>query len=415
MYLTFFQLKQAPFHITPDPEFLYLSPSHKEALAAITYGIEQKKGFMAIFGAAGVGKTTVLQHYLDSADKKDLKIIPIFQARLTFEAVLKRICQDLHLELNTSDTMEILNSLYQVLLDEHKQGNSVVIVVDEAQNMPTKTLESLRMLSNLETTQDKLIQIVFIGRMDFLDTLYLTHLSQLRQRIAAGSVIRPLTRDESLEYVEHRLRRAGAHNSTIFTKSTLNAIIKKAVGIPGVINVLCDNALITGFHYQQKPIGNRIIREVIADFEAKNRHQRLDQIVLRDGQTGLYDEAYFNEFLALEKKRCQRFKNSMPLMLVDLSAFTDVSERQRIAKSIMDTLSHVTRDTDIKGWHIHGLVVGIIFTETACEEATSQYVLGQVANRCLEHLLSHLGVESYSRIQISWQSVQSGRIFEMVK
>ena len=105
----------------------------------------------------------------------------------------------------------------------------------------------------------------------------------------------------------------------------------------------------------------------------------------------------------------------MPLMLVDLSAFTDVSERQETAKSIMDVFSHVTRDTDIKGWHIYGLVIGIIFTETACKEATSRYVVGQVANRCLGHLQSHLGVESYSRIQISWQSVQSGRTLEVVK
>ena len=271
MYLDFYNLKKEPFHITPDPEFLYLSPSHKEAMGSIIYGIEQKKGFVAIIGAVGVGKTTILRSYLDIADKKHLKIIYIFNARLTFEGLLKTVFQDLGIEKPPSDTMEMVNKLYGVLIEEYKQGNSVVLVIDEAQNMPVDTLENLRMLSNLETSKDKLIQIVLIGQPEFEETLNFPQLRQLKQRIAIRSRILPLTKTESLDYVKYRLRRAGSNHSSIFTNGALKTIINEANGIPRKINILCDNALINGFGYQQKPVGKKVVNEVIADFDSKKR------------------------------------------------------------------------------------------------------------------------------------------------
>ena len=275
MYLNFYHLKKEPFHITPDPEFLYLSPSHKEALAAIIYGIEQKKGFVAIFGAVGVGKTTILRSYLESTDKKHLKVIYIFNARLTFEGVLKTIFQDLDIEITTNDTMEMLNTLYHSLIDEYQKGNNVVLVIDEAQNMPIDTLENLRMLSNLETSKDKLIQIILVGQSEFEENLNMDRLRQLKQRIAIRSTIHALTREESLSYIQHRLLRAGVAVSTIFNKDALHRIIKKANGIPRVINILCDNVLITGFGYQQKPVNTKIVNEVVADMDGKKKHSRL--------------------------------------------------------------------------------------------------------------------------------------------
>ena len=275
MYLDFYHLKKEPFHITPDPEFLYLSPSHKEAMGAIIYGIEQKKGFVAIIGAVGAGKTTILRAYLETADKKNLKIIYIFNARLTFEGVLKTIFQDLDLELNTNDAMEMVNKLYHFLIDEYQQGNNVVLVIDEAQNMPIETLENLRMLSNLETSKDKLIQIVLVGQPEFEESLNLTRLRQLKQRIAIRATIMPLTKEESLNYVQHRLLRAGVSTSAIFNKAALNKIVRKANGIPRVLNIICDNALITGFGYQQKPVGAKIVKEVIADMEGRGKQSPL--------------------------------------------------------------------------------------------------------------------------------------------
>ena len=164
MYLTFYNLKKQPFHITPDPEFLYLSPSHKEALAAIVYGIEERKGFVAIIGAVGVGKTTILRSYLEKAEKNRLKVIYVFNSKLTFEGLLRTIFQEMGLQMETNDPMEMINRLYGVLIEEYRQGNTVVLIVDEAQNMPVDTLESLRMISNLETSKDKLIQIVLAGQ-----------------------------------------------------------------------------------------------------------------------------------------------------------------------------------------------------------------------------------------------------------
>jgi general secretion pathway protein A len=267
MYLNFYNLRKQPFHITPDPEFLYLSPSHKEALAAIIYGIEEKKGFVAIVGAVGVGKTTILRSYLEKADKKRLKIIYVFNPRLTFEGLLRTIYQELELPVQSNDVVEMTNRLYEVLIEEYRQGNTIVLVVDEAQNMPVDTLENLRMLSNLETSKDKLIQIVLVGQPEFEEELQQHRLRQLRQRLAIRSTILPLTEHESMEYIRYRLEKAGVSPSTVFTPASLKAIVKKAKGVPRIMNVLCDNALITGFGYRKKPVTRGITREIIRDFD----------------------------------------------------------------------------------------------------------------------------------------------------
>lgn len=273
MYLKYYNLKREPFHITPDPEFLYMSPSHKEAMAAIIYGIEQKKGFVTIIGAVGVGKTTVLRFYLDNADKQRMKIIYVLNARLTFNGLLKTIYEELELQIETDDTMEMVNKLYRILIDEYNKGNAILLVIDEAQNMPIETLEDIRMLSNLETTKEKLIQIVLIGQPEFEENLNNSRLRQLKQRIAIRSTILPLTIDESLDYIKHRILKAGGHVNTIFTRKALSEIVKKAQGIPRVINILCDNSLITGFGYQQKPVGAKVVKEVISDIDGKKKQR----------------------------------------------------------------------------------------------------------------------------------------------
>ena len=273
MYLDYYNLKKEPFHITPDPEFLYLSPSHKEAMAAIIYGIEQKKGFVAIVGAVGVGKTTILRFYLDNADKERMKIIYVLNARLSFNGLLKTIYDELDLQIETDDTMEMVNKLYRVLIDEYNKGNTILLVIDEAQNMPIETLEDIRMLSNLETTKEKLIQIVLVGQPEFEENLNNDRLRQLKQRIAIRSTILSLTNDESLDYIKHRILKAGGHIHTIFTKQALSEIVCQAQGIPRVINILCDNSLITGFGYQQKPVGAKVVREVISDIDGKKKQR----------------------------------------------------------------------------------------------------------------------------------------------
>jgi len=271
MYLNFYQLKKEPFNVTPDPAFLFLSAGHKEALASIVYAIENRKGFLAITGEVGLGKTTILRSYLKDIDPQRLKINYIFNSNVSFRGLLKTIYEELGIRPETDDIFEMVNRLLLVFVEEYKKGHNFVLIIDEAQNMPLETLESLRMLSNLETSTDKLIQILLIGQPEFEKMLDQSNLRQLKQRITIRATLSPLTRQESMAYIRHRLTKANAVSTTVFTKGALRRIVKKAKGVPRVLNILCDNALITGYGYQQRPVTPRIVREVIADFEGKRK------------------------------------------------------------------------------------------------------------------------------------------------
>jgi len=272
MYLSYYHLKKEPFHITPDPEFLFLTSGNREAFASIIYSIEKKKGFVVITGEAGVGKTTILRAYLDKADKHHLKIVYIFNSNVTFKGLLKMIFQELGLDGGPEDIFEMVNHLHHVMIEEYKQRNTVVLIIDEAQNMPIETLENLRMLSNLETSTDKLIQIVLVGQPEFEQMLNQTKLRQLKQRIAVHSTISPFTLEESLKYIQHRLAKVSTEKENpIFTRAALRKIIKKAKGIPRITNILCDNALVTGFGYKKKRVNKRIVKEIVADLEGRKR------------------------------------------------------------------------------------------------------------------------------------------------
>src|SRR5512134_468689 len=265
MYLRHFHLARHPFHITPDPEFLYSSPSHREALASVTYGIEARKGFLALVGDVGVGKTTVLRAFTEKADREKLKIIYLFNANITFKSLVKTLCGELGLPSDTEDYFELVPTLHQALIEQYRQGRNVALIVDEAQNMPLETLENLRMLSNLETTKDKLIQIVLCGQIELDYLLNLQQLRQLRQRIVVRAVISPLTSAETVEYIRHRLARAGCTRRIPFTKTALKEIVRHARGVPRIINILCDNALLTAFGSRQENVDRNIVKEVIID------------------------------------------------------------------------------------------------------------------------------------------------------
>jgi general secretion pathway protein A len=275
MYQNFYHLRKEPFHITPDPEFLFLSPSHKQALGSIVYGVRNRKGFVVITGEVGVGKTTILRSYLEGVAKQKAKVIYIFNANISFKNLLKTVYKELGLVAKTSDVVEMLNDLYQILMEEYKQGNTVLLIVDEAQNMPVETLENLRMLSNLETSKDKLIQIVLIGQYEFEEILNLHELRQLKQRIVIRSTIVPLSEKESMAYIKHRLDKAADNGSPVFTKGALKRIVKEAKGIPRYLNILCDNALITGFGYKKRPVNAKIVDEVITDYKGGEKEPSL--------------------------------------------------------------------------------------------------------------------------------------------
>ncbi|GFE58360.1 AAA family ATPase [Geobacter sp. AOG1] len=251
--------------MTPDPEFLYLSPSHKEALASIIYGVKQRKGFIAIVGEVGVGKTTILRSFLKTVDKEHVKVIYVFNADVSFKSLLHTIYQGLGRPVETDDVYEMLNQLYHVLIHEYKRGCNVVLIIDEAQNMSRQTLENLRMLSNLETSTDKLIQIIFSGQPEFEKNLDSYELRQLHQRIAVKSTIRPLTLDEGMGYVKHRLAKASVGIESVFPERVLKQLVRQAKGIPRTINILCDNCLITSFGYKQKKVNLSVLKEISSD------------------------------------------------------------------------------------------------------------------------------------------------------
>jgi len=261
MYLNFYGLNKEPFNITPDPAFLFLSPSHKEALAVVMYGVENRKGFIVITGEVGLGKTTILRSYLELAVNERLKTVYLFNANVTFPALLETICRELAIPVIADDPGEMLRQLHLSLIQEYQRGFNIVLIVDEAQNMPLETLENIRMLSNLETDTDKLIQVIFIGQPEFDQLLDRQELRQLKQRIAVRAVIAPLNPKESAAYIRFRLARAGNREAAIFSPGALKRIVRHARGIPRVLNILCDTALITAFGYQKKQVNRAIAAE----------------------------------------------------------------------------------------------------------------------------------------------------------
>jgi general secretion pathway protein A len=281
MYLDHYGFTKDPFNITPDPRFFYLSPSHREAYASMIYGLKKRKGFIAVIGEVGLGKTTVVRAFLQQKSQQSkLKALFIFNPSISFTGLLHFIFEELEIELpkngerQTDDTAELVKILHRALIEEYTKGYTIVLVVDEAQNMPVETLENLRMLSNLETTRDKLLQIFLIGQPELKAKLNRPELRQLNQRLAIRSFLETLDRKETVNYIQHRLSKAGAKDKPIFTRRALKRIYKYSRGNPRLINILCDNALINGFGYGKTQIDAGIVKEVHRDLEGRSRGRR---------------------------------------------------------------------------------------------------------------------------------------------
>ncbi|MFW6388420.1 MAG: AAA family ATPase [Desulfohalobiaceae bacterium] len=293
MYLEYFGLEKEPFHITPDPHFFYLSPSHKESFGSLIYGLKNRKGFIALTGEVGLGKTTVVRSFLSKwSSKAKIKTIFVFNSNISFKGLLLTIYSELGLQPPSSSSIpcsgnqdqaglslqdqvfELVQELQRALIQEYQDGYNVILVIDEAQNMPLQTLENLRMLSNLETSKDKLLQIFLIGQIELDKTLELKELRQLRQRIAIRATLKPLSRTQSKKYILHRLSRAGTSRK-IFTRTALRRICSYAQGVPRKINILADNALITSYGYGRKKVTSRIVKEARADLEGKAGRSKL--------------------------------------------------------------------------------------------------------------------------------------------
>ena len=293
MYAKFYKLRKEPFNVTPDPTFLYLSSSHKEAIAALLYGIKSRKGFIAILGEVGTGKTTIVRTYLNSINRGTIKLIYLFNPNLTFNALLRDLLAEFDVKPVSDESNKMIAQLHRCLIDQYRKGRNVTLIIDEAQNTPLPTLESLRMLSNLETTREKLLQIVLVGQPELEEMLVRHELRQLRNRIAILAKIHPLSEKESLDYIQSRVDKVSLKkNNRLFTNEALRLIVKRAQGIPRTINILCDNALITGYGYQSSVITADIVREIIADREGR-RMPRRNALVNAIGIAGLLAGLYW--------------------------------------------------------------------------------------------------------------------------
>ncbi len=275
MYTQFFGFADKPFNVTPDPKFLYLSPSHQEALSSMIYGIRERRGFVSIIGEVGTGKTTLLHALFNELDK-EIKTVFIFNTKINFNQLLQNILIELELTPISNNKTELLNQLNNFLIEKLSLGENVALIIDEAQNLPSTVLEELRMLSNLETDRDKLLQIILVGQPELDFKLRSPNLRQLKQRIAINCYITPLNNTQSIDYITHRLNIVGAANN-VFTPQALKSICDFSHGIPRVINILCDNALLTGFGKDKRIIDHTIANDVIADFNGSRAAPMLEK------------------------------------------------------------------------------------------------------------------------------------------
>jgi general secretion pathway protein A len=261
MYLAFFGLNEKPFAITPDPRYLFLSERHAEALAHLLYGVTEAGGFIQLTGEVGTGKTTVVRSLL-AQTPQHAEIALILNPRMTAPEFLLTICEELGIGVQdaaTGSLKDLVDILSQYLLRAHSGGKRVVLVVDEAQNLAPEVLEQVRLLTNLETNTQKLLQIILIGQPELRELLDRNELRQLAQRITGRYHLCPLTLEETAAYVRHRLRVAGS-TSDIFTPAALREVHRRSGGVPRLINVLCDRALLGGYTQDRHQVGASFVR-----------------------------------------------------------------------------------------------------------------------------------------------------------
>jgi type II secretory pathway predicted ATPase ExeA len=264
MFLDFYQLREQPFGVTPDPRYLYLSNTHREALASLVYGIETGRGFMALIGNPGMGKTTLLFHLLERC-MGNARTVFLFQTLCDSRELLRYLLADLGLDAGDHDVVRMHAQLNELLLHEARLGKRVVLVIDEAQNLGDSVLEMVRLLSDFETHGAKLLQIILTGQPELADKLARPGLAQLRQRIAILSRLQPFNPAETNSYISHRLSIAGHKGHSLFTAEARALIAQHSQGIPRNINNLCFNALSLGYALNRKTIDASILQEVLTD------------------------------------------------------------------------------------------------------------------------------------------------------
>jgi general secretion pathway protein A len=276
MYNAYFDFKENPFSLSPDPAFLYRSPMHEEALANLIYGVQSRKGFIALAGEVGTGKTTLLECLRDFLESQQIEFAFIFNSRITSDQFFEMIAYDLDLRCSRTSKTEVLFALNHLLIQQANEGRTTVLIVDEAHNLEWEVLEEIRLLGNLENRRGKLIQIILAGQPELERKLDMPNLRQLKQRIVLRCNLQPFQEAETVEYIHLRLSKAGMEEQTVFTPELLSEIHLRAQGIPRLINGICDNLLLNVFAMEERTATIAMLDEVSQDMrlEWPGRHPR---------------------------------------------------------------------------------------------------------------------------------------------
>ena len=267
MYKEFFGLRANPFNVNPDPRYLFLTRHTEEALACLTYGIQSRKGFVLLTGEVGTGKTTLINKLLEWLRLQQVATAFVFNSRMNVPQFLDYMMTDFGIPCDSRSKSQILLRLYNWLLDRYRAGETAVLIVDEAQNLSDEVLEEIRMLTNLETFTEKLLQIVLVGQPELEQKLKQPQLRQLRQRLTLRAKTHPLSLEETKAYILQRLRIAGSNGQQIFDPEALVAVHRFSNGIPRVVNLVCEHCLVSAFVDQQKVIAPSVVETVARDFD----------------------------------------------------------------------------------------------------------------------------------------------------
>ena len=271
MYESFFNLQKKPFDLLPNSEFLYLSRSHKRAITYLDYGIREHTGFILLTGEIGSGKTTIIRNLIKK-QPASVVLSKIFNTQVDNEQLIAMINDDFNLPVQGKDKIALLRDLNDFLIEQYTMGNRPTLIIDEAQNLSPDILEEIRMLSNLETDDAKLLQIILVGQPELRKTLALPGLLQLRQRISINCHIKPLTATEVEEYILHRLHVAGNREAVTFSDQALKTIFHYSRGIPRLVNIICDFLMLSAFAEETTDIDGDMVRDIIGDLDFENQY-----------------------------------------------------------------------------------------------------------------------------------------------
>jgi len=266
MHKNFFNLKMKPFELVPNPAFLFMSRTHRRAMYYLNYAIKERAGFILLTGEVGSGKTTLVSDVINRLDKT-VTLARVFNTKVDSEQLLAMINDDFGLEVKGKDKVALLKELNDFVVEQHAKGYNPVLIIDEAQNLKPELLEEIRMLSNLETDRAKLLQIVLVGQPELREILSVSGLRQLRQRISINCSIYPLTQEETLEYILHRLEVAGNRDAVRFAPGSIDVIFQHCKGIPRLTNILCDFLLLTAFNEDRKEVDAAMVHDIAKDLD----------------------------------------------------------------------------------------------------------------------------------------------------